>query len=106
MTEEKLDCFAGKEKELKVGKDTFVVKELSFGEKNEIRRKTMTYDSMTGKTDIDIYKMNELRLLKGIKSAPFEVNEVNIQKLKETIAAKLLLTINELSEVTGEDEKK
>ena len=106
MTEKELDCFASKEKEVKIGKDVFVVKELNYKEKNEIRKGTIKYDAMTGKTDFDMFTSNELKLLKGLKSAPFEINEVNLGRLKESVVSKLLLSINELSEVSEEEAKK
>jgi len=103
---EELDCFALKTKEVKIGKSTFKVKELSYGERNEVRKATMQYDTETGKTKVDIYGASELKLLKGLVAAPFEVNPDNIKKLKDNIADKLLEEINSMYGLNEEEVKK
>jgi len=96
------------EKTIKIdwnGKDADVVmRRLSFGERNRLLASVTNISVLGGQQKVEVNQvaLMENSLLKGIKSAPFEVNSLAIQNLDADIGNLLYHEFNTLNNLTPE----
>lgn len=81
-----------------------ILKELTFGEKNELLEQAADVSGKGGElsTSINVRKLKEFALLKGIKEAPFEITISNIRNLTASDGENLY---NELDKLNNPDPK-
>jgi len=81
-----------------------ILKELTFGEKNELLEQAADVSGKGGElsTNINVRKLKEFALLKGIKEAPFEITISNIRNLTASDGENLY---NELDKLNNPDPK-
>jgi len=96
------------EKTIKIdwdGKDADVVmRRLSFGERNRLLQSATKISIFGGQEKIEVNQvaLMENSLLKGIKSAPFEVNSTTIQNLDADVGNLLYQEFNVINNLTPE----
>ncbi len=88
----------------KENKVKVTVKALTFGENNWIQEQCIKVDFVgsMAKPSINPFKMKELVIQKGLKVAPFEINQANIQALSLEDGEKLADAIQKLSGLSEE----
>lgn len=75
------------------------LKELTFGEKNELLEQAADVSGKGGElsTSINVRKLKEFALLKGIKEAPFEITISNIRNLRSSDGENLYTELDKLN---------
>jgi hypothetical protein len=90
---------------------TFGVREISYGESNQINKKAMTINMVTKKPEIDLAVLQEEKIkasLSFIKDSAGNETAVTlevIRKFKDETAQKILEEIEKISEVSEEEKK-
>ena len=81
------------------------LKELTFGEKNELLEQAADVSGKGGElhTTINVRKLKEFALLKGIKEAPFEITISNIRNLTSSDGENLYTELDKLNNPDPKD---
>jgi hypothetical protein len=88
------------ERKLEIGGEEYIVREITWSEKNEISGQCFEYDPVTRRGKMDTIKFNELLLLKALKKAPFEVTIEKIRSLPARAGDILFAVAQDLNVVT------
>jgi hypothetical protein len=82
-----------------------ILKELTFGAKNELLEQSTEVSGKGGElnTTINVRKLKEFALLKGIKEAPFEITISNIRNLTATDGENLYSELDKLNNPDPKD---
>lgn len=99
FTHKKIIKYMGEELE-------FEFKEISGFEKDKMGKEATTVNSKTGKVEIDPAIANIAFLKASIVKAPFEINDYNLQNMREDLRDMILDTAREINIVSKELEKK
>lgn len=94
--------------------ETVELKEISYGEQNQINQKAVSINYVTQKPEMDMAVMQEQTLKTAIKDWSFtdaegekvKVNLDNIRKLKAEVASYIFNEINGSNRVDEEEKKK
>ncbi|WLR49594.1 hypothetical protein LC065_20015 (plasmid) [Halobacillus litoralis] len=100
-------------KEIQIEGETVEIKELTYGEQNQINKQAVSVNHFTKKPEMDLALMQEETLKTAIVGWTFkdaegnvaEVNLDNIRALKPSVANEIYQTVNGENQVS-EDEKK
>jgi len=82
-------------------KEKVILKSLSWGENNECVRKGVKIKS-DGSREFDFVAQQEYKLLKSIKSAPFDLTIESLKKLPASVGDFLFNKMNELNKLDND----
>jgi hypothetical protein len=90
---------------LKIGNDEYLLKGWTWGKKNEVTSRSLTYDETANQARVNIAVFNELMLLATLVKAPFEITQANIQKLPAPVGDTLLRATQQINGITFAEKK-
>lgn len=91
---------------MKIGEDEYLLKEWTWGKKNEVTSQSLTYDTATDQMRVNLATFNELMLMTTIVEAPFDITLANIQSLPAPEGDALLREAQQINGVTATEKKR
>jgi len=91
---------------LTVGEHDYVLREWTWGEKNDVSSRSVVYDPAAGSFGVDMALFNELMLHMTLVEAPFEVTLASLQSLPASKGDALLEAAQQINGLTEAEKKR
>lgn len=84
-------------------KDKVVIKELTFGERNDLQEEVtkITYVGTMPQIKVSTGKLRELSILKSLVSAPFKIGITEVRNLPNEIGEKIYSEVDKLNHLSA-----
>ena len=84
----------------------YILEEMLWTESMQLTNEYTDFDYDAGTSDIDDIELNIQRILRCLKTAPFDITEDNIRRLPESIGNKLMMAMRDWFRIPKDEEKK